>query len=72
MDDYKLMMAKMRGDELMRKAERDRRAAAVRRARRTRQTVPAVRGLVIRLARRLAMATARMRPSDNGTVIRTR
>jgi hypothetical protein len=67
MDDYMLMMMKMRGEELMREARRDRRAAGARRAARTRQAVPATaRGLVIRPAQWLAMAAARMRPTTTG------
>jgi hypothetical protein len=67
MDDYMLMMMKMRGEELMREARRDRRAAGARRAARTRQAVPAAaRGLVIRPAQRLTTAAARMRPTTTG------
>ena len=67
MDDYTLMMMKMRGEELMREASQGRRAAEARRAVRTRQTVPAAaRGLVIRPAQWLAMAAARMRPTTTG------
>jgi hypothetical protein len=67
MDDYTLMMVKMRGEELMREARQGRQAAGARRAARTRQTVPmAARGLVIRSAQWLAMAAARMRPTTAG------
>jgi hypothetical protein len=71
MDDHMLMMAKMRGDELMREARQGRRAAGARRAARTRQAVPtAARRLVIRPARcltqGLAMVAARMRPTATG------
>jgi hypothetical protein len=67
MDDHKLMMVKMRGEELMREARQSRRAAEVRRAARTRQTVPAAaRGLVLRPAQWLAMAAVRMRPTATG------
>jgi hypothetical protein len=67
MDDYMLMTVKMRGEELMREARRDVRAAEARRAARTRQTVPAAaRWLVPRPARWLAMAAARMRPTATG------
>jgi len=67
MDDYMLTMMKMRGEELMREARQGRRAAGARRAARTRQAVPAAeRGPVIRLARWLAMAAARMRPTATG------
>jgi hypothetical protein len=67
MDDYKLMMVKMRGEELMREARQSRRAAEVRRAARTRQTVPAAaRGLVLRPAQWLAMAAVRMRLTTTG------
>jgi hypothetical protein len=72
MDSYMLMMAKMRGEELMREARHCRRAAEARRAARThqaartRQTVAAARGLVIRPAHRLAVKAARMRPTAMG------
>jgi hypothetical protein len=67
MDDYMLMMVKMRGEELMREAKRDGRAAEARRAARARQTVPAAAsGQVLRPARWLAMAAARMRPTAAG------
>jgi hypothetical protein len=69
MDDYTLMMLKMRGEELMREARQERLAAEARRAARTRQTVPAApaaRGLVSRPAHWLAMAAARMRPTATG------
>jgi hypothetical protein len=73
MDDMMLVMVKMRGEELMRKAEQHRRAAEARRAARMWQAVPtAARGLVARPARWLAMAAARMRPAAHGAVIRTR
>jgi RNA polymerase sigma-70 factor (ECF subfamily) len=68
MDDYTLMMVKMRGEELMREARQGRRAAGARRAARTRPTVPtAARGLVIRSAQWLAMAAARMRPTTTAS-----
>jgi hypothetical protein len=67
MDDYMLTMVKMRGEELMREAKRDGRAAEARRAARARQTVPAAaRGLVPRPLQRLATAAARMRPTATG------
>jgi hypothetical protein len=67
MDDYNLMMVKMRGEELMREARQGRRAAEARRAARTRQTVPtAARGLVIRPTSWLAMAAVRMRLRTTG------
>jgi len=66
MDDYRLMMAKMRGDELRREAEQGRRAAQARCAARTRSAVPGARGPVIRPARWLAIAAARMRPTTAG------
>jgi hypothetical protein len=75
MDDYMLTMVKMRGEALVREARRDGRAAAARRAARTRQTVPAAarrrvlgpaRWLVLGPARWLAMAAARMRPTAMG------
>jgi len=67
MDDIMLMMVRMRGEELMRKAGQGRRAAEARRAARTRQTVPAApRGLVIWPTQWLAMAAARMRPGTTG------
>jgi hypothetical protein len=67
MDDYMLMMVKMRGEELMREARQDRRAAEARCAARTRQAVPtAARGLVNRPARWLAMAAVRMRLTTTG------
>jgi hypothetical protein len=63
MDDYILMTVKVRGEELMREARRDRRAADARRAARARQTVLTwAFGLVIRLA----LAVARMRPTTTG------
>jgi hypothetical protein len=67
MDDYMLLMVKMRGEALMREARRDGLAAEARRAARTRQTVPAAaRRLVLRPAQWLAMAAARMRPTTTG------
>jgi len=67
MDDHMLMMVTMRGEELMREARRDGRAAEARRAARTRQTVPAAgRRLVLRPAQGLALAAARMRPTATG------
>jgi hypothetical protein len=67
MDDYMLMMVKMRGEELVREARQDRRAAEARRAARARQAVPpATRGLAIRSAQWLATAAARMRPTAMG------
>jgi hypothetical protein len=67
MDDYNLMMVKMRGEELMREARQGRRAAEARRAARTRQTAPtAARRLVIRPAQWLAMAAVRMRLRTTG------
>jgi hypothetical protein len=67
MDDYMLLMVKMRGEELMREARRDGLAAEARRAARTRQTAPAAaRRLVLRPAQWLAMAAARMRPTTTG------
>jgi hypothetical protein len=67
MDDYMLVTVKMRGEELMREARRDGRAAEARRAARTRQTVPAAgRRLMLRPAQWLAMAAARMRPTATG------
>jgi hypothetical protein len=67
MDDYTLMMVKMRGEELMREARQGRRAAGARRAARARPTAPAVaRGLVIRPVQWLAMAATRMRPTAMG------
>jgi hypothetical protein len=60
MDDYMLRMVKMRGEELMREARRDGRAAEARRAARTRQTVPAAaRRPVPAAARRPVPAAAR-------------
>ena len=58
-----LMMAKMRGDELMREARQGRRAAGARRAARARQAVPAAARW---LTQGLAMAAARMRPTATG------
>jgi hypothetical protein len=67
MDDNILTMAKMRSEELVREARRDRRAAEAGRAARNRPAVPAVtRVLAIRPARWLAMAAARMRPTAMG------
>jgi hypothetical protein len=67
MDDYTLMIAKMRGEKLLREAARRRLATQARRAGGRRQMVPAAaRGLVIWPAHRLAMATARMRPTTTG------
>ncbi|HEX6524540.1 MAG TPA: hypothetical protein VF070_31735 [Streptosporangiaceae bacterium] len=67
MDDYILMLAKTRGEDLMREARQGRRAAEARRAARTRQTVrAAAHGLAIRPAQWLAMAAARMRPTTTG------
>jgi hypothetical protein len=67
MNDYMLTVMKMRGEELVREARQDRRAAEARRAARTRQAVPpATRGLAIRPAQWLAMAAARMRPTAMG------
>jgi hypothetical protein len=67
MDDYKHMMVKMRGEELMREARQSRRAAEARRTARTRPTVStAARGLVIRPAQWLAVAAVRMRLTTTG------
>jgi hypothetical protein len=67
MDDYKLMMAKMHGEDLLRQAGQRRRAAQARRAVRNRQAVlPATRGLVTRRGHRLALAAFRMRPTTTG------
>jgi hypothetical protein len=67
MDDYKHMMVKMRGEELMREAKQSRRAAEARRTARTRPTVStAARGLVIRPAQWLAVAAVRMRLTTTG------
>jgi hypothetical protein len=67
MDDYMVMMVKMRGEELMREARRDGLAAAARRAARTRRTVlAAARGLGMRSARWRAMAAAWVRPTAAG------
>jgi hypothetical protein len=68
MDDYMLMMMKARGEERMREGSLRRRAAQARRAARTRRTAPAAvaRGRVMRPARWLAMAAARMRPATTG------
>jgi hypothetical protein len=67
MDDYMLMVVKMRCEERMRQAEQDRRVAEARRAARARQTAPAAaRRLVIQPAHWLAMAAARMRPATTG------
>jgi hypothetical protein len=59
MDDIKLMMAKMRGDDLLREAEQGRRAAAARRA-------VAARKLAARPASWLGSVTGRMRPATAG------
>jgi hypothetical protein len=66
MDNY-WMMVKVHREELLRQAQKDRRPVVARRTARTRQTVPAAtRGLVIRSARRLTMAAARLRPAATG------
>jgi hypothetical protein len=67
MDDYMLMMMKMRGEERVREAMRGRRVAEARRAARARQqaTAPA-RGLAIRPPHWVAMAAARKRPVTTG------
>ncbi|HET7013381.1 MAG TPA: hypothetical protein VFI65_05705 [Streptosporangiaceae bacterium] len=67
MDDFKLMMAKMHGDDLQREAEQSRRAAQARRAVRTRQSARAASGrLVARPALWLATAAGRIRPTTAG------
>jgi hypothetical protein len=67
MDDYMLMMTKMRGEERMREAKRGRRVAEARRAARSRRKAPApTRGLVVRPAHWLASAAARVRPATTG------
>jgi hypothetical protein len=63
MDDFKLMMAKMRGDDLLREAEQRRRAAQARRGARTRQSV---RGSAARPPHWLATVTGRMRLTAAG------
>ena len=67
MDDYMLMMMKMRGEERMREAKQGRRVAEARRAARTRRKAPApTRGLAIWPAHWLATAAARVRPATTG------
>jgi hypothetical protein len=64
MNDIMLMTAKVRGEERMRKAGRDRQGAEARRAARAQQTVPAAaRGPVIRPMQWRATAAARTRPT---------
>jgi hypothetical protein len=63
MDDIKLMMAKMHGEDLLREAEHSRRAAAARRAVATRQ--PAHR-LAARPAFWLAAVAGRILPTTAG------
>jgi hypothetical protein len=63
MDDIKLMMAKMRGDDLLREAQQGRRAAQARRAVRSR---PSARGPAVRSAHWLATVAGRMRPTTAG------
>jgi hypothetical protein len=63
MDDFKLMMAKMRSEDLLREAEQRRRAAAARRAVAARQ--PSHR-LAHRPALWLATVAGRMRPTTAG------
>lgn len=73
MDDYMLMMMKMRGEDRLRNARRGRRAAQARRAARTRQPDPrcaADRETTTRLARwrarTLSTAAVRTRPAATG------
>ena len=67
MDDYTVMMVKMRSEDLLREARHDRRATEARRVARTRpRASAATRGRVIRPAQWLAMAAARMRPTAMG------
>jgi hypothetical protein len=66
MDDFKLMMAKMHGDELRREAEQSRRAADARCGARTRPTADAAPGPMIRPVAWLATMAGRMRPTAAG------
>jgi hypothetical protein len=66
MDSY-WMMVKVHRDELLRQAGQDRRAVVARRGARARQAArTAGPGLVVRSARGLAMAAARLRPAATG------
>jgi hypothetical protein len=68
MDDIKFMMAKMRGEDLLREAEQSRRAAAARRAVATRQPAhrQSAHRLVARPALWLAAVAGRTRPTTAG------
>jgi hypothetical protein len=66
MDDIKLMMGKLRGDELLRKAEQRRRAAQARCAARNRQSARETGASVDRPAHWLATVVGRMRPTTAG------
>jgi hypothetical protein len=66
MDDFKLMMAKMHRDDLLRKAEQSRRAAQARCSLRTRRSAGETDGPVARSAHWLAAAAGRMRLTTAG------